>query len=44
MGVVETAMAWVTKRRGSEGVLHYQGRYRDPGEDGAGWLAFCREL
>ena len=29
-------MAWVTKRRGSEGVLHYQGRYRDPGEDGAG--------
>jgi len=23
-------MAWVTKRRGSDGVLHYQGRYRDP--------------
>src|SRR5665647_2539158 len=25
-----SAMAWVTKRRGSDGVLHYQGRYRDP--------------
>jgi len=23
-------MAWVTKRRGSDGALHYQGRYRDP--------------
>ena len=23
-------MAWVTKRRASDGALHYQGRYRDP--------------
>src|SRR5450830_1269509 len=25
-----SAMAWVTKRRSSDGTLHYQGRYRDP--------------
>src|SRR5665647_1541946 len=25
-----SAMAWVTKRRGSDGDLRYQGRYRDP--------------
>ncbi len=23
-------MAWVTKLQGSDGALHYQGRYRDP--------------